>query len=256
MKRKSLLISPELCIGCRGCQTACKSWNQLDGTQTKNTGTVENPPELTPMLYNKIRYVEVPSEKDPLRWLFVSQRCMHCDDAGCMKICPAPGALYKTKEGAVAFNKNKCIGCKLCIAACPFDIPRYDKNDKISKCNLCADRIGAGLEPICAKTCPTGAIKYGERDEMLGRAQKSGYQKLYGQEDLGGLGALYAFRETPKFYGMNEKPEIPETVVFWHNVLKPLALIGLGGAVAASLFHYVAVGPKKDEEEKNNESNG
>lgn len=247
MERKALLISPELCIGCRGCQTACKSWNQLSGTKTTNRGSIENPPDLTPDLYNKIRYVEMPSETNVVRWLFVSQRCMHCDDAGCIKICPAPGALFKTKEGAVAFDKQKCIGCKLCVVACPFDVPRYDEKDKISKCHLCSDRIAEGLSPACAKTCPTGAIAYGVRDSLMSKAKAAGYQKLYGEADLGGLGVLYAFKDLPGVYGMDERPEIPETVIFWHKVLKPLAYIGLGGAVAASLLHYIVFGPKTEE---------
>jgi formate dehydrogenase iron-sulfur subunit len=247
MARKALLISPELCIGCRACQTACKSWNQLPATKTVNKGTFENPPDLTPNLYNRIRYVEVPSETNMVRWLFVSQRCMHCEDAGCIKICPAPGALFKTKEGAVAFNKDKCIGCKLCVAGCPFDVPRYDENNKVSKCHLCSDRIAEGLSPACAKTCPTGAIAYGDRDELMAKAKKAGYEKLYGEADLGGLGVLYAFKDAPKLYGMIERPEIPETVLFWHKVLKPLSYIGLAGAVAAAALHYIAIGPKRDE---------
>jgi formate dehydrogenase iron-sulfur subunit len=247
MARKALLISPELCIGCRACQTACKSWNQLPATKTVNKGTFENPPDLTPNLYNRIRYVEVPSETNMVRWLFVSQRCMHCEDAGCMRICPAPGALFRTKEGAVAFNKDKCIGCKLCVAGCPFDVPRYDENNKVSKCHLCSDRIAEGLSPACAKTCPTGAIAYGDRDELMAKAKKAGYEKLYGEADLGGLGVLYAFKDAPKLYGMIERPEIPETVLFWHKVLKPLSYIGLAGAVAAAALHYIAIGPKRDE---------
>ena len=247
--RKALLLSPELCIGCRGCQTACKSWNQLPGQKTKNSGTTQNPPDISATTFNIIRYSEVPSDTNPVRWLFVSRRCMHCDDAGCMKICPAPGALYKTKEGAVAFNKDKCIGCKLCVAGCPFDVPRYDTKDKVAKCDLCAGRIAEGLFPACAKTCPTGAIKYGDRDALLASAKKAGYGKVYGEADLGGLGSLYAFKDAPKIYGMNENPAIPESVVFWHKVLKPLSIIGLGGVVAGALIHYAAVGPHKDEEE-------
>ncbi|MBI4687276.1 MAG: 4Fe-4S dicluster domain-containing protein [Nitrospirae bacterium] len=250
MLRKALLISPEICIGCRGCQIACKEWNNLPADETKNEGTLENPSDLTPNLYNKVRFIEVPSETTPLRWLFVSQRCMHCDDAGCITICPAPGALFKTKEGAVAYDKDKCIGCKLCASACPFNIPRFDKNDKISKCHLCSDRISEGLSPACAKTCPTGAIRYGQRDEIISNSQKEGYEKLYGQADLGGLGVLYAFKDAPKIYGMDEQPAVPETVLLWHNVLKPLSYLGLGGAVAASLLHYIAFKPKKDEEDK------
>jgi len=248
--RKALLISPEVCIGCRGCQTACKSWNQLPGTNTKNTGTYQNPPDLNPDAYNIIRFSEVPSDANPMRWLFVSRRCMHCGDAGCMKICPAPGALYRTKEGAVAFDRDKCIGCKLCVAGCPFDVPRYDSQGKVSKCHLCFDRIAEGMTPSCAKTCPTGAIKYGDRDELLASAKKAGYGKVYGEADLTGLGALFAFREPPKIYGTTENPAIPESVIFWHNVLKPLAVIGLGGAVAGALLHYALIGPHKEEEVK------
>jgi formate dehydrogenase iron-sulfur subunit len=247
--RKALLISPELCIGCRGCQTACKNWNQLPGQHTKNSGTYQNPPDLTPVSYNIIRYSEVPSEANPVRWLFVSRRCMHCGDAGCMKICPAPGALYKTKEGAVAFDREKCIGCKLCVAGCPFDVPRYDSDSKVAKCNLCADRIAEGLLPACAKTCPTGAIRYGDRNELIASAKKAGYSKVYGEADLTGLGTLFAFKDEPKIYGMDENPVIPESIRFWHNVLKPLSVIGLGGAVAGALIHYAVIGPHKDEEE-------
>ncbi|RJQ44102.1 MAG: 4Fe-4S dicluster domain-containing protein [Nitrospiraceae bacterium] len=253
MGRMSILVSPELCIGCRGCQTACKEWNQLSGVKTENRGSTENPPDLTPNTFNKIRYVELPSETNMVRWLFVSQRCMHCGDAGCMKICPAPGALFRTDEGAVAFDKDKCVGCKLCVTSCPFNVPRYDEKNKISKCHLCAERIANRLEPACTKTCPTGALRFGERDALLGLAQKAGYAKVYGQADLEGLGAMYAFMDAPKIYGMNENPAIPESVVFWDNVLRPLAYLGLAGAVAASLVHYVAFGPKKIEEGKKDE---
>jgi formate dehydrogenase iron-sulfur subunit len=247
MARMTILVSPELCIGCRACQVACKSWNQLPGDKTVNRGSFENPPDLTPHLYNRIHYVEMPSDKDPVRWLFVNRRCMHCGDAGCMKICPSPGALYRTKEGAVGIDKEKCIGCKLCAVGCPFNVPRYDDKDKISKCHLCYDRIGNGLQPACTKTCPTGALKYGDRDDLIGVAKKAGYEKVYGETDLKGLGVVYAFKDAPRIYGMAEEPAIPGSVVLWHNVLKPLSIIGLGGVVAASLIHYLAVGPHKEE---------
>lgn len=253
MGRKTILVSPELCIGCRGCQTACKEWNQLEGEKTGNRGSTENPPDLSTNTFNKIRYVELPSEKQSVRWLFVSQRCMHCGDAGCMKICPAPGALFKTPKGAIAYDKDKCIGCKLCITSCPFNVPRYDRNNKISKCNLCVDRIAHDLQPSCTKTCPTGALRYGDRDELIGLAKKAGYTKVYGETDLEGLGAMYAFMDAPSLYGMKENPAIPEAVVFWNNVLKPLSYLGLAGVAAAAAFHYVAFGPKKYEEEKKDE---
>ncbi len=249
LNRKAMLVSPELCIGCRGCQTACKSWNQLPGIRTKNTGTTQNPPDLEPAAFNIIRYTELPSEKNRVRWLFVSRRCMHCGDAGCMNICPAPGALYRTKEGAVAFNKEKCIGCRLCVAGCPFNVPRYDADHKISKCHFCYDRIAKGLDPACVKTCPTGALRFGDREKMIASAKEAGYSKLYGEADLSGLGALFAFKDAPKVYGMQENPAIAESVVFWRAVLKPLTVIGLGGIVAGAAVHYFAIGPHKDDEE-------
>jgi len=139
------------------------------------------------------------------------------------------------------------------VVGCPFDVPRYDDKDKVSKCHLCFDRIANGLQPACTKTCPTGALKYGDRDSLISSAQKAGYAKVYGQEDLEGLGSLFAFKDAPKLYGMNEKPAIPESVVFWHKVLKPLSYIGMGGVVAASILHYVAFGPRKHEEGKKEE---
>lgn len=249
-KRKGLLITPEVCIGCRGCQTACKEWNKLPGDRTVNRGTYENPPDVNANLYNKIRFVEVSGGAGLKEWLFVSRRCMHCGDAGCMSICPAPGAIFRTPEGIVSFNKAKCIGCKLCQAGCPFDIPRYDENDRISKCHLCEDRVPSGLEPACAKVCPTDAIQYGDRDKLISKAKRAGYKTLYGQSDLKGLGVMYAFRESPGYYGFDDTPGIPGSVAFWRSVLKPLALIGVGASVAAAVGHYVTVGPKDNAETK------
>ncbi|RPH39793.1 MAG: 4Fe-4S dicluster domain-containing protein [Desulfobulbaceae bacterium] len=247
--RKAILVTPELCIGCRACQVACKSWNQLPGIKTKNNGTYQNPPDLASAAFNIIQYSEVPSQENPVRWLFLSKRCMHCDDAGCMNICPT-GAIYRTAEGAVATDRDKCIGCKLCVTACPFNVPRYDAENKMSKCHLCFDRIAADMQPACTKTCPTGALVFGDREELIGKAKKEGYATIYGEKDLGGLGSVYAFKDEPKLYGMKENPAIPSSVVFWHNYLKPLSAIGLGGVVAAAAIHYLAIGPHKEEKEE------
>lgn len=246
--RKGMMVTPELCIGCRACQVACKSWNQLPGTKTKNNGTYQNPPDLNSTAFNLIRYNEVPSQENPVRWLFVSRRCMHCEDAGCMTICPT-GAIYRTAEGAVAVNRDKCIGCKLCTNACPFDVPRYDALGKMTKCHQCSDRLAAGMQPACVKTCPTGALKFGDRDELIKTAKADGYKTIYGEKDLSGTGTVYAFKEEPKLYGMQENPTIPGSVVFWHTYLKPLSYIGLGGVVAAAAIHYLAIGPHKEKEE-------
>jgi len=247
--RKAILVTPEACIGCRACQVACKSWNQLSAIKTTNSGTYQNPPDLASAAFNIIQYNEVPSQDNPVRWLFVSRRCMHCEDAGCLNICPS-GALYRTAEGAVAYDREKCIGCKLCVTACPFDVPRYDAENKMTKCHLCFDRIAAAMEPACVKTCPTGALKYGDRDELISTAKNEGFGTVYGENDLNGLGSIYAFKDEPKLYGMIENPAIPSSVVFWHTYLKPLSLFGLGGVVAAAAIHYLAIGPHKEKEEE------
>ena len=240
VSRRSMLVTPELCIGCRACQVACKEWNKLPAERTKNRGTYENPPDLNQYNYTKIEYIEM---AEPTRWLFVSRRCMHCTDAGCIKICPVPGAISKTREGAVVFNKQKCIGCKLCRSGCTFDIPRYDAQDKISKCTFCDDRLSAGLTPLCAKTCPTGAISFGDRKKLLATANAEGYKTIYGENDLSGLGVMFALKEKPDYYRMVNNPGLPGMMAFWHKVLRPLTVIGLGAAVTASALHYLGYGP-------------
>jgi formate dehydrogenase iron-sulfur subunit len=248
--RKAIMVTPEDCIGCRACQVACKSWNQLPGTKTQNNGTYQNPPDLASTAFNIIQYNEVPSQENPVRWLFVSRRCMHCEDAGCMKICPAAGALFRTEAGAVVVDRDKCIGCKLCVNACPFDVPRFDAENKMTKCHQCSDRISADMQPACVKTCPTGALKFGQRQELIETAKKDGFTTIYGEQDLTGLGTVYAFKDEPALYGMKENPTIPKSVVFWDTYLKPLSLIGLGGVVAAAAIHYLAIGPHKETEKE------
>ena len=179
---------------------------------------------------------------------------MHCGEAGCMDICPAPGALFRTKEGAVAFDKEKCIGCKLCVAACPFDVPRFDENDKISKCTLCADRISNGLHTACSKGCPTGAIKFGSRDELISKASSSGYN-IYGEEDLQGLGVMFALKTDPKEYNL-AKPTYNASIALWDSLIRPLSVIGLGAVAAGALLHYLTVGPNDVEPDEISKKGG
>ena len=250
-KRVGLLVSPELCTGCRGCQAACKEWNKLPAEPTKNTGSYENPPDLSAVTYTRIRFIEKPA--DNFDWVFSSQRCMHCADAGCITVCPAPGALYRTKQGLVGFDPQKCIGCEMCRGACPFDIPRYDADGIVSKCHMCEDRVAYGMVPLCAKTCPTGAIKYGDRDALISEAKASGYNTLYGERDLGGTGVVFAFKKKPEYYNYESSPQVPGTVSFWNSVLKPLTILGVTAAVTGTALHYITVGPEDNEEEGGDE---
>jgi formate dehydrogenase iron-sulfur subunit len=239
--RRGLMVTPDLCIACRACQSACKQWNKLPADKTKNKGGYENPPELTANLYNQIHFIEKPQDVG-IKWMFVRRACMHCGEAGCMDICPAPGALFRTKEGAVAYDKDKCIGCKLCVAGCPFDVPRYDNNDKISKCTLCADRISNGMSTACSKVCPTGAIQFGGRGGLISSATTAGYN-VYGEKDLEGLGVMFALKEDSKEYEL-PKPTYNASMLVWDGLLRPLTVIGLGAVAAGALMHYLTIGPK------------
>ena len=248
--RKGFLVDTARCIGCRSCQVACKQWNKLDADKTANQGTFENPRDLTPALYNRIRFVESETS-GTVNWQFVSERCMHCGEAGCLKVCPSPGALYRTKEGIVAYNKEKCISCKYCVSACPFNVPRYDSNDKVSKCHLCVDRVSGGMSPACSKACPTEALKFGNRNQLIAAA-KAAKKTIYGLESLGGLGVAYALEGPPEKYGLPANPQIPTAIFLWKDIIKPLGILGFWGSIGAMVLHYVTIGPKRIEEVADN----
>ncbi|MFA5516164.1 MAG: 4Fe-4S dicluster domain-containing protein [Desulfuromonadales bacterium] len=254
MSRKAFLIDTTRCTACRSCQVACKQWNKLESEATVNRGSYENPPNLTPHLYNQIRFIEAEKDGD-LRWLFLNKRCMHCTEAGCIKVCPSAGALYRTPEGLVAYNQDKCIGCNYCVNGCPFDVPRYTEENKVTKCHACLDRVSNGLQPACTKTCPTGALRFGDRDQLIALAKGKG-QKLYGENDLGGLGVMYVLDDSPGTYELPEKPAIPASIFLWKDVIKPLGILGFWGAIGATLLHYVTVGPQKLEEDEPGQGQG
>ena len=146
---------------------------------------------------------------------------MHCEDPGCLKACPAPGAIVKYSNGIVDFISENCIGCGYCVTGCPFDIPRISKKDnKAYKCTLCSDRVAVGLEPACVKTCPTGAISFGTKEDMVaygekrvGELKERGFQNagLYNPEGVGGTHVMYVLKhaDRPELYnGLPKDPTI------------------------------------------------
>ena len=261
MAEKTKLIDVSKCTGCRGCQLACKQWNQQPAKQTENYGTYQNPPDLQSNTWTLIRFQEI-AEKDKVKWLFRKDGCMHCTDAACVKVCPS-GALHYTDFGTVAINKSLCIGCKECVSACPFNIPRYDQvTDKVYKCDLCLSRIEADLTPACAKACPTGAITFGDKAAMTKKAYArakdlGGDASVYGDKFVGGTHVLYVLDEKAKVYdNLPRDPSVPLSLIVWKDMLKPLSLLAAGGVLAGSFLHYILHGPKLPDEPGKDEKGG
>jgi len=255
------LIDISKCIGCKACQAACMEWNDLRDTVGEVQGVYDNPRDLTDQSWTVMRFYEVEPD-GKLEWLIRKDGCMHCADPGCLKACPAPGAIVQYANGIVDFKEENCIGCGYCITGCPFDVPRISKKDsKAYKCTLCSDRVAVGLEPACVKTCPTGAIVFGSKDDMKHHAEgriadlkERGYESagLYDPEGVGGTHVMYVLQhaDQPQLYGLPKDPTISPLVSLWKGVAKPLAMLALGVAAVGSFFHFVKVGPNEVEEEE------
>jgi formate dehydrogenase iron-sulfur subunit len=235
-------------------------WNDLRDEVGTTTGIYDNPVDLTDQSWTVMRFAEYKSPEGKLEWLIRKDGCMHCEDPGCLKACPSPGAIVKYGNGIVDFNSANCIGCGYCVAGCPFNIPRISKKDnKAYKCTLCSDRVAVGLEPACVKTCPTGAIQFGAKTDMVKRGEKRvgdlkerGYQQagLYNPAGVGGTHVMYVLQHADKPNLYNDlplDPKISPWVSLWKGVTKPLLSIGIGLAVLGAFFHYVTRGPKEEE---------
>jgi len=252
------LIDISKCIGCKACQVACMEWNDTRDEIGSNLGVYDNPPDLTDKSWTVMRYAEVELEAGRLEWLIRKDGCMHCADPGCLKACPSPGAIIQYDNGIVDFQEEYCIGCGYCITGCPFDIPRLSQTDgKVYKCTLCSDRVAVGLVPACVKSCPTGALVFGSKDDMIHHADERiadlksrGFQNagLYDPPGVGGTHVMYVLQhaDQPQLYnGLPDDPQISPLVSLWKGIMKPILGAGLGLVALAGFFHYVTVGPKE-----------
>jgi formate dehydrogenase iron-sulfur subunit len=256
------LIDVSKCIGCKACQVACMEWNDLRDEVGTNHGVYDNPLDLTDKSWTVMRFSEVELEQGKLEWLIRKDGCMHCADPGCLKACPAPGAIVQYANGIVDFHEENCIGCGYCITGCPFNIPRISKKDsKAYKCTLCSDRVSVGMEPACVKTCPTGALVFGSKEDMIQHAEERivdlksrGYKNagLYDPPGVGGTHVMYVLQhaDQPQIYnGLPKDPQISLLVELWKGVLKPIMSLGLGLVALTGFLHYVTVGPKEIKED-------
>ena len=262
MESVAKLIDVSKCIGCKACQVACSEWNDIRDEVGHTHGVYDNPMDLTAESWTLMRFTEHEKPDGDLEWLIRKDGCMHCAEPGCLKACPSPGAIVQHANGIVDFNQDHCIGCGYCITGCPFNIPRISQKDhKAYKCTLCSDRVAVGLEPACVKTCPTGAIVFGTKEEMKVHADERivdlksrGYENagLYDPEGVGGTHVMYVLHhaDQPSLYAnLPNEPAISPMVSLWKGITKPLSLLAMGAAVLAGFFHYVRIGPQRVEEE-------
>ena len=249
------LIDTSTCIGCKACEVACQEWNDLPAETTVNLGSYQTLPDMTPHVWNLIRFHEV-EEGGNLHWLMRKDQCMHCADPGCLKACPAPGAIVQYENGIVDFQQEHCIGCGYCISGCPFNVPKLSsQTKKVYKCTLCVDRVSVGLEPACIKACPTSCLQFGTKENLLLKAKKrvdqlkaSGFSTagIYDPPGVGGTGvvSILAYADKPEAYGLPADPTIPWTVELWKQPLKWIGNLAIIGGIIGTFLHYLRYGPK------------
>ncbi len=254
-------IDTTSCIGCKACEVACQEWNDLPPETTVQIGSYQTLPDLTPNFWNLIHFNEYERD-DQMHWLMRKDQCMHCDDPGCLKACPAPGAIVQYTNGIVDFQQENCIGCGYCITGCPFNIPKFKKETKkVYKCTLCVDRTSVGLEPACIKACPTSCLQFGTKLQMKEVAEKRvaqlkelGYQQaaVYDPPGVGGTNVItvLAFGDNPEAYGLPKDPHIPLAVQLWKVPLKWLGNLAMIGGLLGVALHYLRFGPKQVKEDE------
>lgn len=192
----AMLYDTTVCIGCKACVAACTTANGLIPDTTASGGLWQMPADLNAQTKNIIMLARDGDETS-----FVKKQCMHCLDPACVSGCPFK-ALTKGKYGIVEWEPSRCIGCRYCEISCPFDVPRFEWtkfNPKIVKCELCNFRLADGEQPACTDVCPTHAVIFGTREDLLAEAKRriaaspgKYYQdRVYGEGDLGGTQVLY-----------------------------------------------------------------
>ena len=240
---------PSVCIGCKACEVACKEWNEVpDDGFTWSGNSYDNTGHLGASTWRHVMFLEQdrqkgnqvtgsmglrpypksgiqnPQSEDPFRWVFLSDVCKHCEEAGCLEACPT-GSIIRTETGTVFTQDDVCNGCGYCVVSCPFGVierrPEPLPNaGGAFKCTFCYDRQKSGLVPACAKVCPTESIVFGRLDDLRALAKErvqhlkqSGYAdaQIYDPIDTSvrGIHAFFLILGEPEAYGLPPKPQIP-----------------------------------------------
>ncbi|TYO95373.1 4Fe-4S dicluster domain-containing protein [Desulfallas thermosapovorans] len=240
---KGVLVDITRCVGCGSCAVACKMWNSLQ--YNNGVDTVGENAELAAEEWTVVKKAVVKKEQKTA-WRFVKQQCLHCLEPACASACFSR-AIQKTKEGPVVYVEELCVGCRYCMLACPYNIPKYEWDKtfpRVRKCQMCASRVSNGEAPACVGVCPSGALTFGDRAELLQLARErissGGYiNHIYGEDEAGGTNWLYIadvpFEELGFRTGITTKP-LPE---YSESILRLTPAVGLGwGAVLTGLYVY------------------
>ncbi len=199
-KQWAMLFDSTLCVGCRSCEVACNKKNDLGRTPTEifEGRDAQDARALAPDVFTYVTFHQW--EADPSTAAFGKVQCMHCIEPACAASCPV-AALHKTPEGPVVWDGSLCLGCRYCMMACPFLVPRFEwesRNPRIRKCDMCWDRQMEGKPPACVEACPTKALKAGTREELLQAAYdrinarpRKYVHHVYGEHEAGGTNFLH-----------------------------------------------------------------
>lgn len=222
--KAAILTDTTRCIGCGSCALACKEINGLPGKSFDKL--------------DAYTWTVVESRKG----IYVRRQCMHCLDPTCASVCPV-GALHKTELGPVVYDPDKCFGCRYCVMACPFDVPKYQWDKQLprtQKCIMCYEkRVSKGLQPACTQVCPAGATIFGERDDLLREARRRiqsnpgrYVDRIYGEHEAGGTSVLYLSSVPFEELGFpKETLDSPYPALTWAMISQIPKAFTLGGAL-------------------------
>ena len=263
------LVDTTLCIGCRQCEEACNRRNELPRPETSfhDRSVLRDYRRPTQNAFTVVNeYLGAPSPDQPSKnATYVKTQCMHCLDPACVSACLV-GALSRTRDGAVAYNPDICIGCRYCMVACPFQAPAYEYDNvltpRVRKCEFCVDRAkGTGANPACAAACPTEALVFGKRSQLLDLARSRitdhpvrYHDHIYGEHEVGGTAWLYLVGRDPEEVGLLDLPDRPPprlTEAIQHTIFKYGAIPFLFyGALGVAMWRERRKAAHADEEKE------
>ena len=229
---KALLYDATMCIDCKQCERSCAEKNHLaydDAIAAEDRQSDH-------------KYTVVLAKGDK----FMRRLCMNCEDPACASVCPV-GALRKTSLGPVTYDENRCMGCRYCMVACPFGVPKYEWGKvlpKVQKCTMCADRVAAGKQTACAENCPTGATKFGDRDDLIKEAQQRIHDNpgnyvnhIYGLTEVGGTSVLLLSSVPFEQFGYrNDLSKDPLPILTYRVLSRIPDFVPLGGILLGGVW--------------------